>query len=499
MIEQMNRYVGIESLIPTVGIFALSLYFYYSRTHKKNYPPGPKGLPVLGCVTQLGEHPSNTLTALSKKYGNVFSIQIGMNNYVILNDYESIHEALLKKNDDFSGRPDVLLLRQMGQGHGIIFRDHGPEWKSQKKFAVACLRELGVGKKRLEDLILAEVNYLAEDIESRGRKAFNSQKLFVKATGNIVCELLLGSRMPYNNETYCRLVDCLDTTFFKKTTTPSVLALIVAPIVRFLPGFRDVYGSFCKDLDKTFEILHELLENHKNNFDDADIRDFVDTFLNQMKSKSNKDPVFKELQIFQLMRELFVAGSVNISVMLRWSILCFANHPEHQEKIKREVDEVIGEGVPSMKHREDMPYTCAFLQEILRHRTLVPLSMPHKTTNDTSFGGYEIPKDTPVLTNLWAVQHDPEHFADPEEFRPDRFLDEDGKFVQDSHVIPFSFGPRYCMGDQMAKIELFLFLTSIVQRFNVIAGSKHHLPSLNDGVFGVVYVPPDFEVRFESR
>lgn len=98
------------------------------------------------------------------------------------------------------------------------------------------------------------------------------------------------------------------------------------------------------------------------------------------------------------------------------------------------------------------------------------------------------------------MHFDPELFSDPDEFKPERFLDDDGKFVKSKHVIPFSIGPRFCVGEQLATMEVFLFIISIVQKFHVLPDPVGVLPSFHDGLFdGAAYGPKEFEVLFESR
>ena len=175
-----------------------------------------------------------------------------------------------------------------------------------------------------------------------------------------------------------------------------------------------------------------------------------------------------------------------------------------------------------MNHLEQMPYTRAFIQELMRHRTLVPLSVMRKTNEECSIDGYVIPKNTMVLTNnslswkniclmhftrfqiipnIWSVHHDPELFENPEEFRPERFLDRDGKFVRSSYVIPFSVGPRQCLGKELAIMELFIFLTGIIQKLKILPDPEYPLPPLTAGISRllITYEPPDCKLQFVRR
>nr|XP_039248924.1 vitamin D 25-hydroxylase-like [Styela clava] len=220
-----------------------------------------------------------------------------------------------------------------------------------------------------------------------------------------------------------------------------------------------------------------------------------------MKKREKDDDVFNKIQLVRYVRDLFNAGSATTSSTLSWAFLALVSYPECQEKIVGEILTTFGEdGVPSMKHRHEMPYTCAFIQELMRHRTLFPLSAFHKTNEDSTLNGYNIPINTTIVPNIWAVHYDPKYFKNPREFLPDRFLDRDGKFISSNHVIPFSIGPRHCLGEQLARMDIFVFLTGILQKLKVFPHTGKPLPSFNDGVFCMVtYEPPQFDVVFERR
>ena len=124
-----------------------------------------------------------------------------------------------------------------------------------------------------------------------------------------------------------------------------------------------------------------------------------------------------------------------------------------------------------------MHYTNAMLLESLRISCLVPLALPHYTHDDVTIGPYIIPKGTTIIPSLMSVNLDPDHFHDPHRFDPTRFLDERGEFKPDEHVVSFSIGKRYCLGQSLAEKELFLFFAGIMQRFDLNPGQNQELPS----------------------
>lgn len=116
-------------------------------------------------------------------------------------------------------------------------------------------------------------------------------------------------------------------------------------------------------------------------------------------------------------------------------------------------------------------------KEIFRLSSIVPGDVLHSTTEKTEFGGYVLPKGTIIMPNLYQIHHDESYWGDPENFRPERFLNADGSFRKDERVIPFSIGKRVCVAENLAQVEFFLFLTGILQKFDLLESPDHPLPN----------------------
>ncbi|XP_022240359.1 cytochrome P450 2U1-like isoform X2 [Limulus polyphemus] len=177
---------------------------------------------------------------------------------------------------------------------------------------------------------------------------------------------------------------------------------------------------------------------------------------------------------------MIFAGTDTVSNTLYWGMKLMILHPEIQDRIYREIEEVVGkERLPSNAHRNNMPYTEATLMELQRFANIVPLSIFHSNPVETTFHGYTIPKRSIILANLWTVHRDPLEWPDPDKFVPSRFLDHDGKVVQKKGYIPFGIGKRACLGIPLAKIELFLFFTTILQSYRITATPQENEFCLN--------------------
>ncbi|XP_062052435.1 vitamin D 25-hydroxylase isoform X3 [Lepus europaeus] len=166
--------------------------------------------------------------------------------------------------------------------------------------------------------------------------------------------------------------------------------------------------------------------------------------------------------------ELIIAGTETTTNVLRWAILFMALYPNIQGQVHKEIDLIMGrDGKPSWDNKCRMPYTEAVLHEVLRFCNIVPLGIFHATSEDTVVRGYSIPKGTTVITNLYSVHFDEKYWRDPDVFYPERFLDSSGYFAKKEALVPFSLGRRHCLGEQLARMEMFLFFTALLQRFHL--------------------------------
>ncbi|XP_077971800.1 cytochrome P450 2U1-like [Styela clava] len=435
---------------------------------------------------------------MKTKYGSVMSVQIGLWDCVILNDYDAIYEALVKQGKKFSGRPNNVLFDLITQGCGIVFIDYGQLWGSSRRFGSRALKGFGVGKKEMERNVREETFFLIESLTRKEDRRSLLLKL-TSATSNIICRLVLGTRFDDNDKRIMRMTELLHD-FFAVTTDSKLCGLVaIASFLRFIPPFS---GSIKRAWDDTVEFseyIRDIIDEKALNFNNNDIRNVSDEYVGERISNRPNDLALN--QIIQLIRDLFEAGTGTTTNSLYWAILCFAHYTECQDKIAEEIERTVGEdGVPTMKHRDEMPYTCAFIQELMRHRTLLPLSVFHKTIEEATLNGYTIQKNATVFPNIWSVHFDPKYFENPREFRPERFLDNDGKFIKSTHVIPFCIGPRHCLGEQLARMEMFIFLTGIVQKLKVVPDQCLPVPPFDVGRFNILaYEARDFDVIFERR
>ena len=171
-----------------------------------------------------------------------------------------------------------------------------------------------------------------------------------------------------------------------------------------------------------------------------------------------------------------------------------------QVRLRQEVDKVVDRSrLPSIEDQPQLPYVMAFIYEVMRFTSFVPLTIPHSTTTETTIMGYTIPKNTVVFVNQWSNNHDPDIWSHPETFDPLRFLDQNGALNKDltSNVLIFSLGKRRCIGEELSKMHLFLFTVLITHQCNITADPAR--PPKLDFNYGLTLKPHAFFIAVSLR
>ncbi|XP_042558909.1 cytochrome P450 2K1-like, partial [Clupea harengus] len=184
-----------------------------------------------------------------------------------------------------------------------------------------------------------------------------------------------------------------------------------------------------------------------------------------LQKSGQKDSVFHEENLLFCVANLFAAGTDTTGTTLRWGLLLMAKYPDIQDRVQEEIDRVIGDRQPVVEDRKSLPYTDAVIHEIQRVANIVPLNLPHTTSCDVHFQGFFIQKGTAVIPLLTSVLRDESEWEQPYMFHPEHFLDDQGQFVKRDAFLAFSAGRRVCLGESLARMELFLFFTALLQRF----------------------------------
>ncbi|KAL5007307.1 hypothetical protein ScPMuIL_016113 [Solemya velum] len=397
----------------------------------------------------------------------------------------------------FSDRPAGLRFID-GESRGIAGTS-GELWKIHRKFAMTTLRNFGMGKTCMESTIKSEIGCLLETIKMERGQPIDLADTIHISIANIICAVAFSKRFEDGDGEFLGLWKNIEDLLKRKGVTVGLRS----KFLEFLP--IDIFGikHFQSIFKQTNDYLREVYEEHVQTFDGDRIRDYTDAFIQEQKSAELNGVVsdFTVPQALGELTDLFQAGTETTATTLRWALLYMLKYPETQDKIRAEIDEFIGSGnAPSLKDRSIMHYTEAFISETLRFACIVPMAAPHCATRDFKLGDLLIPKASIVVPNLESVLSDPEIWENPDQFSPERFLDENGRCIQRDELIPFSLGPRVCLGQSLARMELFLFLTILVQQFIFTRPDDEKDTPLDIvGVRGIVHIPTPYRLCAKHR
>ncbi|XP_068169487.1 cytochrome P450 1A1 [Antennarius striatus] len=483
MVLMMLPLIGAISVSESlVAMTTLCLVYLLLKFFRTDIPkglrrlPGPKPLPIIGNVLEVGSKPYLSLTAMSKRYGDVFQIQIGMRPIVVLSGIETVRQALIKQGEEFASRPDLYSFRHINDGKSLAFStDQVGVWRARRKLAYSVLRSFATLEGTtpeyscmLEEHISKEGECLIKELNTvmEADGSFDPFRYIVISVANVICGMCFGQRYDHNNQELLSIVNLSDE-FVQVVGSGNPADFI--PILQFLPSAT--MKKFVS-LNARFNIfVKRLVTQHYATYDQTRIRDITDSLIDHSvdrKLDENSNMKMSDDKIVGIVYDLFGAGFDTISTALSWSVMYLVSYPEIQERLFEEIKDKVGlDRTPALSDKSNLPFLEAFILEVFRHSSFLPFTIPHCTSKDTSLNGYFIPKDTCVFINQWQINHDSELWKDPSSFNPDRFLNADGTEVnrlEGEKVTVFGLGKRRCIGEFIARNEVYLFLAILIQR-----------------------------------
>ncbi|KAM4696337.1 cytochrome P450 2A10-like [Rhinophrynus dorsalis] len=339
---------------------------------------------------------------------------------------------------------------------------------------------------------------ISADVEGFEESAMDPSKRLLGVVANIFCFVIFGKRYEHTDERFLKLLATVSEIHNLMSGMWGQLGSIFPTIMKYVPG---PHQRITKVSEELVSMIYDRVKTNQETLDPTASRDVIDSFLIKLQQeKQNPSTEFNMKNILMTFYSLFLAGMETSTTTLRFALLMMVKYPEIQAKIHREIDQVIGrERVPNMGDRGKMPYTEAVINEIQRFCNIIPLNLPHAVTKDTEFRGFTIPKDTDVFPLLCTVHRDPKYFSTPYKFNPNHFLDEQGKFKKTDAMVAFSLGKRMCPGEGLARMEIFLFLTTILQNFTLTSQMCLPESDIAPSTHAFIHDPVPYKVSFVPR
>ncbi|CAD5223235.1 unnamed protein product [Bursaphelenchus okinawaensis] len=466
-------------------IFAISLIVFYNNFYKRrNLPPGPTPLPIVGnrLTLYLSKHWPDTFLTWKQQYGKMFTYWSGETPYIAIAEYKLANEMFVKNADIFFDRIQFGMLDKITKGgsYGLLFTG-GALAREHRRFGIKIFKDFGMGKSAMQTTIIAETQVMLDSInkEINLHDEVDIKPFTDIAVSSVINVLMFGYRFTENNNE--------DKFRVWKKQSEDVNRLFFHSAILLWSTDENAYKyPFCKGPCEEFiqamkalsaSIMHEI-NVHKQRIEvegKTEADDYVDAYLleRQRRLQNNEDAsIYSEEQLVAIALDFWFAGQVTMTNTVCWCIAFMLHNPKVQEKMVEELDRVVGsDRIITMSDRNELPYMNAVINETQRRTNLGGENVARKVGQDCEFGGYSFKKGQHVVPQISVFLEDPEVFENPKDFNPERFL-ENGKLKSYDENVPFGMGKRSCMGESMAKMELFIFLANLFNQFTFKAGSE---------------------------
>ncbi|KDP39254.1 hypothetical protein JCGZ_01011 [Jatropha curcas] len=455
------------------SLFALFFFiiFFFKAIKKRatkpsttNLPPGPWKLPIIGNVHQLlGSLPHQSLQKLSGKYGPLMHLKLGEVSTVIVSSPEIAKQVLKTHDLDFAERPPNLAPKIISyDSTHIVFSPYGAYWRQLRKI---CTMEL-LSPKRVQSFRFIredEVLNLIKTISSLEGSLINISEMIFSLTYGITSRAAFGKKYE-DQETFIQVI----TEVSKIAAGFSVADLY--PSIKFLEQASGLRPKLGKLHEKADGILERIVKEHRNKMNRSEEiqedDDLVDVLLELQEHGDLEFPLSDD-NIKTVILDMFSAGSETSSTTVEWAMSEMLKNPRILEKAQNEVRQVYkNKGTVDETSIHELKYLNSIIKETLRLHPPLPL-IPRESRARVEIIGYDIPIKTKVLVNAWAIGRDPKNWTEPENFCPERFLDNAISYKgTDFEFIPFGSGRRICPGISFALPNIELPLAQLLYHFD---------------------------------
>ncbi|PNJ87130.1 CYP17A1 isoform 2 [Pongo abelii] len=453
------------------------LFWPKRRCPGAKYPKSLLSLPLVGSLPFLPRHGHmhNNFFKLQKKYGPIYSVRMGTKTTVIVGHHQLAKEVLIKKGKDFSGRPQMATLDITSNNRkGIAFADSGAQWQLHRRLAMATFALFKDGDQKLEKIICQEISTLCDMLATHNGQPIDiSFPVFVAVTN--VISLICFNTSYKNGDPELNIIQNYNEGIIDNLSKDSLVDLI--------PWLKEKFRS-----DSVTNMMDTLMQA-KMNSDNGNAGPDQDSEL------------LSDNHILTTIGDIFGAGVETTTSVVKWTVAFLLHNPQVKKKLYEEIDQNVGfSRTPTISDRNRLLLLEATIREVLRIRPVAPMLIPHKANIDSSIGEFAVDKGTHVIINLWALHHNEKEWHQPDQFMPERFLNPAGTQLISPSVsyLPFGAGPRSCIGEILARQELFLIMAWLLQRFDLEVPDDGQLPSL-EGIPKVVFLIDSFKVKIKVR
>ncbi|KAL3825586.1 hypothetical protein ACJIZ3_021615 [Penstemon smallii] len=459
-------------LLPIVLLIIFSSF----RKERSRKPPGPRGLPVIGNLHQLKEPLHEYFWRLSKKYGPLFYMKLGSRPVLVANSSRMAQEILKIQDIIFCSRPAILSFRKISyELLDIALSPYSEYWREMRK---VCTLHL-LSAKRVQSfrpIREDEVSRMVQKITLKASsfETINLTEMITFLTSTIICRVAFGKRYEQGSDESKRFNRLIHEF---QTAVSDFYFTDYFPLIGWLDKITGKIANLdriCKEWDSFYQqIIDEHLDPDRSKSRDGDV---IDILLQLREEELGTSFRLDMDHIKAVLMNVYFASTDTIATTTTWIMTSLIKNPVVMKKAQEEIRALLSQRKKEMVEEEDimavgLPYLNAVIKEAMRKYMTLPLLVPRETREKCTIDGFEIPAKTLVYVNVWAVANDPVIWENPEDFMPERFLEDDRRISmdlkgQDFELMPFGAGRRGCPGITMALATVQLALANFLYLFD---------------------------------
>ncbi|XP_028787488.1 geraniol 8-hydroxylase-like [Neltuma alba] len=451
-------------------IFIISLFILHSRiSQSAKSPPGPRPLPIIGNILELGTLPHQSLANLSRTYGPVMSVKLGRTTTIVISSPKVAKEVLQEKDHAFCFRTIPDTIRALDHDKiSVAWMPPMSQWRVLKRI---CATEVFSSQRlnstqSLRQRQLKELVHHVSEFCRKGEALDIGDAVFTTVLNSISNTFFSLDLALYTSDKSQEFKDVIRG-IMEVAGRPNIVDFF--PVLRVLDpqGARAKMIGYVAKLIAFFDgLIEERLQFRGSEMESKRFNDVLDSLIQLMMQEN---PQVSRSQVLHLFLDLFVGGIDTTSSTIEWAMAELVRNPEKLKKVKEELKQAINEDEQLEDfHISKLPFLRAIVKETLRLHPSFPLLVPHKTEDEVQLCGcFMVPKNAQVLINVWAIGRDPSVWDDPKQFMPERFSATEIDFKgHDFELIPFGAGRRICPGLPLANRTIHIVLASLLYHFD---------------------------------
>ncbi|KZT07800.1 cytochrome P450 [Laetiporus sulphureus 93-53] len=491
-------------LLPSIIGTSFDLFGRRPRDKDGNsIPNGPLGLPIVGSFPFLTHYPELTLDYWYKKFGPLYSMWLGNQLFVVVSDPGIAKDLMVTNGAVFSSRKEMYIKSQLVfVGRGITATPYNDRWRKHRRIATIWLNQRAVnGYTNVLDYEATVMIKNMYQLSQGGRAPINPQPHAGRCSLNNMLTIVFGTRTDTIHHPLVLKALKLSREFMNCTGPVSNLVDFVAPLQWFPTimsvrgnklhkGLADTYGGMINDIERRMKA-------------GEDVPDCLAKTMIELRDEEDLD----HLDMAILASAFMIGGVETTASIMQWFSALIPAYPEIQKKAQEELDRVVGRNrLPTVEDEKDLPYCHAIIKEVERCHNPFWLGTPHVASEDFTYNGQFIPKDTVVVMNTRSMHYDETRHANPDKFDPERYINDSTNNTESANLADpyerdhwmFGLGRRICPGMIVAEREIWLSISRMLWAFNMveILGEPIDLKEY-DGLSGRSPVP--FRIKLVPR